>query len=176
MNPHSDFTPASLYFRPALSNDLSRICTIIRQAQEQMRRRGSLQWQNGYPAPENIRNDIFHGYGYVLGDNSSVWAYGAVVFDGESAYNDIQGEWLDDHPYVVLHRLAVADEVKRRGFTREFMQRVAELALERGISSFRVDTNYDNEYMLRLLRSLNFIRCGIIRYDSGERIAFQKRL
>lgn len=176
MTPTSDFTPASLYFRPALSNDLSRICAIIRQAQEQMRRRGSQQWQNGYPAPEHIQNDISHGYGYVLADNANVWAYGAVIFDGEAAYQAIQGQWLDEQPYVVLHRLAVADEVKRRGVAREFMQRVIEFARQRGVSSFRVDTNFDNEYMLRMLQKMGFSRCGIIRYDSGERIAFQKRL
>ena len=38
----------SLLFRPALPDDLERICTIIRQAQAQMRLRGSRQWQNGY--------------------------------------------------------------------------------------------------------------------------------
>lgn len=176
MNPISDFTPASLHFRPAASNDLSRICTIIRQAQEQMRHRGSLQWQNGYPAPGHIQNDISHGYGYVLADNANVWAYGAVIFDGEAAYQAIQGQWLDEQSYVVLHRLAVADEVKRRGVACEFMQRVIKLARQQNISSFRVDTNFDNEYMLRMLQKLGFTRCGLIRYESGERIAFQKCL
>ena len=34
----------SLLFRPALPDDLERICTIIHQAQAQMRLRGSRQW------------------------------------------------------------------------------------------------------------------------------------
>lgn len=176
MNSAPDLIPASLQFRPAVSSDLPRICTIIRQAQEQMRRRGSLQWQNGYPAPGDIQNDISRGYGYVLGDDTNVWAYGAVIFDGEAAYQAIQGQWLDEQPYVVLHRLAVADEVKRRGIACEFMLRVIRLAQQQGIRSFRVDTNFDNEYMLRMLQKLGFSRCGLIRYESGERIAFQKCL
>lgn len=168
--------PDTWLFRPARTTDLADICTIIRQAQEQMRRRGSLQWQNGYPAAEHILRDIDLGYGYVLEEGSEIRAYGAIVFDGEPAYREIQGQWPDECPYVVLHRLAVADAVKRRGVAGEFMQRVIDLARERAITSFRVDTNYDNEYMLRLLRKLEFTRCGVIRYDSGERIAFQKQI
>ena len=42
---------ALYYGLNALSNNMiMRICTIIRQAQAQMRLRGSRQWQNGYPA------------------------------------------------------------------------------------------------------------------------------
>lgn len=70
----------SLLFRPALPDDLERICTIIRQAQAQMRLRGSRQWQNGYPAAAHITDDIDRGYGHVLCTHTGlVVAYGAVV-------------------------------------------------------------------------------------------------
>ena len=76
----------SLLFRPTLPDDLERICTIIRQAQAQMRLRGSRQWQNGYPAAAHITDDIDRGYGHVLCTHTGlVVAYGAVVFDGEPA-------------------------------------------------------------------------------------------
>ena len=114
----------SLLFRPALPDDLERICTIIRQAQAQMRLRGSRQWQNGYPAAAHITDDIDRGYGHVLCTHTGlVVAYGAVVFDGEPAYAEIDGTWLDQAPYVVLHRLAVAQEVKGQGIATEFMRR-----------------------------------------------------
>ena len=80
------FQADSLLFRPAHPDDLERICTIIRQAQEQMRLRGSRQWQNGYPAAAHITADIDCGYGHVLCTHTGlVVAYGAVVFDGEPA-------------------------------------------------------------------------------------------
>lgn len=235
---------------------------IIRQAQAQMRALGSLQWQDGYPAPENIDDDIVRGNGYVLErrdrrpvalsgaagttepltgnqpteglleqhisagaapgagsvrpdalsgatgqlpghlqtegiqikelqpegsqpeetqaatdtaeSTGKVIAYGAVAFDGEQAYDAIEGTWLTDGDYVVLHRLAVADEEKGRGRAREFMLRVEAAARRRGVGSFRVDTNFDNRYMLRLLARLEFVYCGKVRYRSGERLAFEK--
>ena len=60
------FQADSLLFCPAHPDDLERICTIIRQAQEQMRLRGSRQWQNGYPAAAHITADIDRGYGHVI--------------------------------------------------------------------------------------------------------------
>ncbi|MDR0507467.1 MAG: GNAT family N-acetyltransferase [Dysgonamonadaceae bacterium] len=163
-------------FKKAEQADTGRIWQIILQAKEQMRQMNSRQWQDGYPAIENIASDIAKGYGYVLCGNSSVIAYGSVIFDGESAYNDIQGKWLTDLPYVVIHRLAVADEVKNRGVATLFMQKVQELAKQKGFGSFRIDTNFDNLYMQKILFALNFTYCGEIFYDKNQRRAYEKIL
>lgn len=106
----------------------------------------------------------------------NVVAYGAVVFDGEPAYDAIEGAWLTDGDYVVLHRMAVADGEKGRGVATEFMRRVEAMAHGRGTGSMRVDTNFDNRYMLRMLGRLGFVYCGKVRYRSGERLAFEKPL
>ena len=126
---------------------------------------------------EYITDDIDRGYGHVLCTHTGlVVAYGAVVFDGEPAYAEIDGTWLDQAPYVVLHRLAVAQEVKGQGIATEFMRRTMTLARERGTGSFRIDTNFDNRCMLRLLAKFGFVRCGEIHYARDPRIAFQKIL
>ena len=166
-------------FRRAEMREIPRILKIIGQAQAQMRAAGSQQWKNGYPAEQDIRRDIERGYGQVLcrpesAGTRGMAAYGAVVFDGEPAYGAIEGAWLTDGRYVVLHRLAVADEAKRQGVATEFLRRVERLALARGVEAFRVDTNFDNRIMLRLLEKEGFRFCGKIRYDSGERLAFEK--
>jgi len=164
-------------FRKAKHTDTDRIWQIILQAKEQMRRLNSRQWQDGYPAVENITSDIEKGYGYVLCDEDTVIAYGAVVFDGEPTYNNIHGKWLTDLPYVVLHRLAVADEVKNRGVATAFMQKVMELAKQKGIGSFRVDTNFDNLYMHKMLSALDFTYCGeIFTERKQQRNAYEKVL
>ena len=106
----------------------------------------------------------------------NVVAYGAVVFDGEPAYDAIEGAWLTDGDYVVLHRMAVADGEKGRGVATEFMRRVEAMACGRGTGSMRVDTNFDNRYMLRMLGRLGCVYCGKVRYRSGERLAFEKTL
>ena len=99
-----------------------------------------------------------------------------MVFDGEPAYDAIEGAWLTDGEYVVLHRMAVADGEKARGVATEFMRCVEAMACGRGTGSMRVDTNFDNRYMLRMLGRLGFVYCGKVRYRSGERLAFEKPL
>jgi GNAT superfamily N-acetyltransferase len=163
-------------FRKAEEADIERIWEIILQAKEQMRKMNSRQWQDGYPAVENIAGDIENGYGYVLDGQTGVIAYGAVIFDGELAYNDLHGKWLTDLPYVVVHRLAVADEMKNRGIATSFMQEVEELSKRREIYSFRVDTNFDNLYMQKMLLALDFTYCGEVFYDKNQRRAYEKRI
>jgi GNAT superfamily N-acetyltransferase len=166
----------NLNFVKAKRGDAERIMEIIEQAKAQMRRRGSLQWQDGYPAMENILNDIEKGYGFVLEYEKIIIAYAAVIFDGEPAYNVIEGRWLSDYPYVVVHRLAVADEMKKRGIATGFMQQIEQYAHECGLLSFRIDTNFDNEFMLKMLDKLGFVFCGEVRMRSGLRRAYEKLL
>jgi N-acetylglutamate synthase-like GNAT family acetyltransferase len=163
-------------FRKAKATDAQRIWQIILQAKEQIRLLNSRQWQDGYPAMENIVADIENGYGYVLCRNRDVIAYGAIIFDGEPAYDNIDGRWLTHLPYVVVHRLAVADEMKNRGIATLFMRKVEELCRQKGIQSFRVDTNFDNVYMQKILFALDFTYCGEIFYDQNPRRAYEKRI
>lgn len=165
-----------LIFKPAVEEDAERIWQIIQQAKEQMRLLGSQQWQDGYPLPETIISDITLGNGYVLCKEGCVIAYGSVIFDGEPAYKVIAGKWMDDEPYVVVHRLAVADEMKQRGIATLFMEKVEILSLQKGVNRFRVDTNFDNHYMHRMLERLGFAYCGEIEYNRGSRMAYEKKL
>ena len=164
-----------IQLRKAKAPDVERIWQIILQAKEQMRLLNSQQWQDGYPTVESIIDDIDKGYGYVLSRNKEVIAYAAVVFDGEQAYNHLQGTWLSDYPYVVVHRLAVAEEMKRQGIATLFMQKIGELSRKKDIYSFRVDTNFDNLYMQKIFARLGFTYCGEVVYPgANQRMAYEK--
>ncbi len=165
-----------MLFRKAITTDIERTWQIILQAKERMRLRGSRQWQDGYPFLENITSDIEKGYGYVLCQDNSVIAYAAVIFGDEPAYGSITGNWLSDQSYVVVHRLAVADEMTQRGIASLFMEKVEELSRQNNIFSFRVDTNFDNQYMQKILVKLGFSYCGDIIYEGDSRMAYEKLL
>ncbi|WP_418992430.1 N-acetyltransferase family protein [Alistipes sp.] len=164
-------------FRTAMSRDEPAILAIIRQAQARMRAAGSPQWQDGYPAAEHIAADTVRGAGQVvcIGEKGVI-AYGAVIYDGEPAYERLEGQWLTRGPYVAVHRLAVADGYTGRGVGSAFLRQVEEEARAKGLCGFRIDTHTDNRSMLRLLERLGFVPCGKVRYESGERLAFEKEL
>ena len=166
----------TIIFRKAAMADIERIRQIILQAKERMRLRGSRQWTEGYPAVEDITDDIEKEHGYVLCYDNHVIAFAAVVFDREKAYNSIAGNWLSDRPYVVVHRLAVADEMIQHGIATLFMKKVEELSRRNNVFSFRVDTNFDNQYMLKIFANLGFTYCGEVFYEHGARMAYEKIL
>ena len=169
----------SLYtFRKAEEKDTERIWEIIKQAKAQMKRLGSCQWDENYPAIETIQEDIYRKDGYVICLNDQVIAYGVISFDGEPVYEQIKDKWTNNLPYVIVHRLAVADEAKHQGVAKQFMLQAEKLSREKGIFYFRVDTKYDNAYMLRLIDSLNFAYRGNVFYrnNTEERMAFEKKL
>lgn len=167
-------------FRKAKPADADRIWEILLQAKAMMKREGRMQWDEDYPTRELVDEDITKGIGYVLcsisGNTAVVIAYGAVVFDGEPVYNTIDGKWLSDGQYVVLHRLAVADEAKGRGISGKYLMEVENLALKKGVYSFKCDTRSDNTYMLKSFEKFGFIPCGTVYYGKGSRLAFEKSL
>jgi len=165
-----------MHFRQAVINDLNTICSIISDAVDYMLAQGRQQWSHSYPARSHISEDIACGRGYVLEDDCGILAYGAVVFTGEPAYGQLDGKWMSDAPYVVVHRLAVAQRARGRGLSVTFMRETETLARRNGITNFRIDTNYDNVQMLHLMDKLGFTYRGEIRYDTGLRRAYEKQL
>lgn len=166
-----------LTFQKASEEDFNEIWKIIDDARNRMLREGKKQWDNKYPSPSDIHNDIIKETAYVLKDVSGqIECFGAVIFEPEPAYKTIEGEWLTEKKYVVVHRLAVSQKAQGQGIASYFMQQVETLALEKGIESFKVDTNFDNFAMMAVLNKLGFTYCGEISYEKGKRRAYEKRL
>lgn len=163
-----------MIFRQATLGDLPEIMPMFDDAVTRMLREGKQQWNESYPALPHIMDDIKSAAGYVMTDSSGVVGYAAVIFTGEAAYESLVGEWITDGDYVVVHRIVVAQHCQGQGIARMMLEAVERLAAERGIGSFRIDTNFDNFPMLRLMEKCGFDYCGEITYEGGNRKAFEK--
>lgn len=163
-----------MLIRRARIEDISSILSIVRSAQLSLYELGIDQWQDGYPSREAIEYDIANGVGYVAcQDDGAIVGYEAVVLSGEDAYKQLPDEaWHTSDRYVVVHRLCVLRECCRRGIAIGLMRFAAEHALEHDIHDFRIDTHRGNVRMLAMMQRLGFEHCGRIRYESGEREAF----
>lgn len=137
---------------------------------------GKNQWNKNYPTLTNVVDDIEKGIAYVIELAGNVVAYGAIVSEGEPAYDYIDGAWLSSERYIVVHRLAVHQRIERKGLAIKFLQEVEKIAQSRDITSFRIDTNYDNQRMFNLACKCGFTYCGEVIYKNGTRKAFEKLL
>jgi GNAT superfamily N-acetyltransferase len=169
-------TTAPLLLRKVTLSDSPMIWTILQDAIEQRRLEGSNQWQDGYPNVLTIENDIKNGYGYVLTCEETILAYAAIIFDKEPAYDHIEGKWLTDGDYVVVHRVAVCSTTKGKGIATQLFKHIEELCLEHKIYSIKVDTNFDNVPMLKILDKLQYTYCGEVFFRGAARRAFEKTL
>jgi predicted metal-dependent hydrolase/GNAT superfamily N-acetyltransferase len=168
----------NLRFRIGEMADLERVMELVADAQNWFRNQNIDQWQDGYPTREIISSDISSGENYIVELNSVAVATFVVSFSGEPTYSVIKGKgWLNENRYAVVHRIAVADECRRRGIAREILHFTEELCAERGINDIRIDTHRDNRAMRSLLKKMGYTHCGRITLTSGaSREAYQKEL
>ena len=168
----------NLSFRKGTASDIDAIMVLVADAQNWFRRQGIDQWQDGYPTHQIIEADIECGCNYIVEHKGVAIATFVVSFDGEPTYATIeQGEWLNDNGYAVVHRIMVADTMRRKGVAREILAFVERLCEERGVRDIRIDTHRDNRAMLAMLKKLGYRRCGTITLTSGAlREALHKEL
>jgi hypothetical protein len=156
--------------------DVNTIWEILQGAIAQRKKDGSDQWQNGYPNKETVLDDIQNRHGYVLIEDEMIIAYAAIIFGIEPAYNDIKGQWLSNDNYVVVHRVATSQDVKGKSVATKLFYLIEELSIKNNTYSIKVDTNFDNAPMLRILEKLNYTYCGEIFFSGASRMAYEKIL
>ena len=156
--------------RSACLEDLKTIMQIYADARTFMRENGNpLQWRDSYPPEALIREDIASQSAYVCESEGEILGVFYYHEGDDPIYRVIEnGEWMNDAPYGVIHRIASARE--RRGVASFCFA----WAMER-CGNLKIDTHRDNVPMQRSLLKNGFTRCGIIRLENGEeRIAYQK--
>ena len=147
-----------------------------------MRADGNLeQWAApGFPPDDLLLRDIARGGGFVMlsdkispraslgRDDKTVIAYFALLPSPEPTYAHIDGAWLTDGPYGVIHRMASYPEV------HGIFSAVIDFAAVR-YPHIRIDTHRDNRIMQHLIAKHGFTYCGIIWLEDGtERLAYER--
>ena len=151
--------------------DLETVLRIYEEGRRYMRENGnSEQWKDGYPHRDTVLDDIKNGVSYVVTDeNGEIIAAFAFIEGPDITYAEIyNGEWPNNKPYFVIHRIAVS--IHRKG--------VASFIYNECLKKhpvLRIDTHRDNIPMQNSLKKNGFSYCGIIYLQSGdERLAYQK--
>ena len=161
--------------RHATKQDFDRIMEIYSFARKFMAEHGNPnQWgPTCWPPEDLIHEDIRRGDSYVcLDDEGRVVGtfYYICGKDIEPTYRKIDdGDWLDDSPYGVVHRVAGDGSVKGIGSF------CVNWAFEQ-CGHLRIDTHGDNIVMQNMLKKLGFTHCGTIyvHEDNNPRLAFEK--
>ena len=172
-----------MIIRPAAASDLPALRPVFEAAKGIMRADGNLdQWSApGFPPDDLLLRDIDRGGGFVITSvipsgssvipseaKESLRAYFALLPSPEPTYDRIDGAWLTDEPYGVIHRIASYPE------DHGIFAAIIEFAAAR-YAHLRIDTHRDNRIMQHLIEKHGFTYCGIIWLADGTpRLAYER--
>ena len=169
-----------MIIRRANRADLDALDSLFSEARSTIASLGIDQWQNGYPSPSVIGEDIDKGRAYVVEIDGNIAATFALIADGEATYDRIyDGAWLtgDSDNYLAIHRVAISVARRGSGLSTAVLSYAADLATKLGRTSLRIDTHRGNVVMRRMLERHGFVHCGSIYLESGDhRVAYEKVL
>ena len=158
-----------MVIRPATPADIPALRPVFEAAKGIMRADGNPdQWSApGFPDDSLLLRDIAREGSFVIEDDALV-AYFALLPSPEPTYDYIDGAWLTDEPYGVIHRMASYPDV------HGIFSAVIDFAASR-YSHLRIDTHRDNHIMQHLIEKHGFTYCGIIWLEDGtERLAYER--
>lgn len=158
-----------MLIRKATKKDFNEIENLYNIAKRYMKANNNpSQWKENYPSIETIEEDYRDDILYVIEDKGIIRATFVLLIGEEPTYKIINGKWLNDLPYGVIHRLAKSEDAKG------VFNMVIEFS-EKQINNLRIDTHRDNIIMLNLIEKAGFKYCGIVYMEDGkERMAFQR--
>ena len=162
----------NMIIRKTTVKDIDNVMRIYADARDFMRESGNPdQWHGWYPPRDMIERDVRDGTGYVCEESGQVLAVFYFNIEKDPTYEKIDGGWLNDEPYGVVHRIARCRNAATKGAGTFCINWCFEQ-----IKNIRIDTHENNLAMRGLLDKLGFTYCGIIWVLEGteERIAFQK--
>jgi hypothetical protein len=129
------------------------------------------QWGDSRPTVESIKADIEKRNSFLVIEDNEICGVFAFIIGDDPTYAIIEnGNWLNDKPYGVIHR--VASNGKCHGIMDFILNHC-----EAQIGNIRIDTHKDNVIMQHILEIHHYTKCGIIYTDDGtQRIAYQKEV
>ena len=159
-----------MVIRQANSEDFDRIWIIFQNAREFMIRSGNLvQWADLEKLYSDIKEDISNKNFYVYETNGVIEAGFCFFVGSDPTYTQIyEGSWLNDKPYGVIHRIAVAS--MHKGIASACIKWCFDKS-----SNIKIDTHSDNIFMQKTILKNGFSYCGLIKKEDGSsRLAYQK--
>lgn len=168
--------------RVAIMEDIDRVLDVYAEAREYMAQNGNAeQWGKNYPPKSLIEDDISKGKCYIVEDiNSdggrSIQGVFYFAIERDVSYDIIEeGQWRNNRPYAVVHRIAVGALAHNKGLAGQCISYAVNRCREVGIYDLRMDTHKDNIPMQRFLEKCDFRRCGKVYVENdSERLAYHK--
>lgn len=150
-------------------SDLNEILKIVEETRLYFKENSIPQWQGDYPSRIDFEEDIKLLRLYVVKNEKEVIGFFSLVYPDHNYDYIEEGKWLDNTPYIAIHRMAIKEEYKGKGYAGKVFNFVKE-----NYNHIRIDTHKANGPMNRAILKNDFIYCGIVYMeDTTPRNAYE---
>jgi len=143
----------------AALSDFETILRLYRQANEVLLAEGIIQWNDDYPSPKVLKENLANGNTWVFRDHGQPIATITLDEDQDLQYQLIQWAYVSNR-VLVVHRLCVAPGFQKLGKARQMMQFAESFAVLNQYQAIRLDAYLGNPYSQKLYRSLGYHEAG----------------
>jgi GNAT superfamily N-acetyltransferase len=164
----------NLTMRPAAPADMPAVYDVYRTAIDHMNQNGIPQWDELYPTPAILDEDLARGELFVADAAGEVLAAVALNEQCDPAYD--AAAWAYEGPWVIVHRLCVSPAAQGKGVGRGLMTAVEDWARATGYRAIRLDAFSLNPHALRMYAGLGFAHRGEANWRKGLFYLLEKRL
>lgn len=162
--------------RKATIADLDAIWQLRLKTTILLKLRDIDQWQFDQPTRKRFECDILNQSFFVYTIEEQIVAMMYIQHEKEDTYDEINGSWRDNQPYITIHRLAVDTSYLGKGIAHKMLDFAKSYALNHDIYSIRIDTHKNNQNAIKLFLSHGFVYRGKIdlksKYGDPMRLAY----
>ena len=167
-------------FIKATINDKEDLKNIIILAINHMKEENNNQWYDADIILNTTMKSVVNNTHYIVKENNETIGMFSMIYGIDETYNEIDGKWINNDPYVTIHKIAV--KYYNLKIASKILDFVIKNAINNNIYNIRIDTHEDNISMKKFLEKHNFIKCGIISITKdfndkkSLRLAYQKNI
>lgn len=140
-------------------SDFETILLMYHQANEVLMAEGIIQWNDEYPSPAVLLDNLARGNTWVFRHHSQPIATVTLDEDQDPQYQFIRWAYVSNR-VLVVHRLCVAPGFQKLGLARRLMEFVESYAGLHRYQAIRLDAYLGNPYSQKLYRSLGYHEAG----------------
>ena len=162
-----------LKYRKAFPNDIEEICSMVQNAVDVMAQQNIFQWDDLYPTREDFLKDVGENQLYVGLVNGQIAVVYALNQKYDKEYDN--GKWrYKDEAFYIIHRFCVNPAFQNKGIAKSTLLYIEKQLVEMGVHVIRLDVFSNNQFALRLYRSLGYSEVGYADWRKGRFFLMEK--
>ncbi len=145
---------------------LEEIFSVYSAAINTMEKSGIHQWDEIYPAKEDISQDIQKNQMYIGKEGKNIAVCFTLSEECDEEYKN--GAWkYPEARFNVIHRLCVNPDFQNKGIAANTLVFIEKLSKSQGFESIRLDCFTENPYSQKLYEKAGYSIVGYAKWRKG---------